>query len=143
MRLVIVESPFAGDVERNIAYARMCLADCLARGEAPFASHLLYTQDGVLDDKDPEERKLGINAGLLWGAKADATVVYLDLGESSGMRYGIRAAGSVGRPIEYRKLGKVPSPSAKPRAVCCVCGCPLVDMGPARCIKCPRASEER
>ena len=39
MKLVIVESPFAGDTERNIRYARACLADCLRRGEAPFASH--------------------------------------------------------------------------------------------------------
>ena len=29
MRLVIVESPYAGDVELNIRYARACLRDCL------------------------------------------------------------------------------------------------------------------
>jgi len=55
MRRVIVESPFAGKPGwwqwwqrwqrwRNRAYARRCLADCLARGEAPFASHLIYSQ---------------------------------------------------------------------------------------------------
>ena len=64
MRLVIVESPYAGDVEENVRYARACLADCLARGEAPFASHLLYTQPGVLDDDVPGERALGIAAGF-------------------------------------------------------------------------------
>ena len=51
MRLVIVESPYAGDIEANVAYARACLGDCLSRGEAPFACHLLYTQPGVLRDE--------------------------------------------------------------------------------------------
>lgn len=56
MRLVIVESPFAGDVEENIKYARAAVRDCLMRGEAPIASHLLYTQEGILNDDIPEER---------------------------------------------------------------------------------------
>ena len=34
MRLVILESPYAGDIERNVAYARACLRDSLLRGEA-------------------------------------------------------------------------------------------------------------
>lgn len=104
IRRVIVESPYAGDVERNAAYARAALADCLRRGEAPFASHLLYTQPGVLDDDVPEERAWGIEAGLAWGSVADATVVYGDLGTSRGMEYGIAAAEAAGRPIEYRLL---------------------------------------
>jgi len=70
MRRVIVESPFAGNVERNVAFARACLRDCLMRGEAPFASHLLYTQPGVLNDNIPEERALGINAVLVWAEKS-------------------------------------------------------------------------
>ena len=41
MRLVIVESPYAGDVEANEEYARQCVRDSLMRGEAPIASHLL------------------------------------------------------------------------------------------------------
>jgi hypothetical protein len=102
VRLVIVESPYAGDVERNVAYAKACMADCLRRGEAPLASHLLYTQ--ILDDMLPEERALGINAGLVWAVQADATVVYTDRGTSRGMEYGIAHAEKHGRPIEYRTL---------------------------------------
>lgn len=49
MRRVILESPFAGHVESNIEYARACIRDSLLRGEAPLASHLLYTQPGILD----------------------------------------------------------------------------------------------
>ena len=104
MRRVIVESPYAGDIERNIEYARKCMHDCLMRGEAPFASHLLYTQPHVLDDKVPEERKLGMEAGFVWGEIAEATVVYEDYGITPGMQKGIERALAHGRPVEYRKL---------------------------------------
>ena len=105
LRRVIVESPYkSGDVRMNEAYARRAMADCLRRGEAPFASHLLYTQPGVLRDEVDEERSLGIEAGLVWGAGADATVVYEDLGISGGMRMGIDRAKAEGRPVEMRRL---------------------------------------
>ncbi len=101
---VLLESPFAGAIEKNIAYARACCRDSLMRGEAPYASHLFYTQEGILDDSIKEERQLGIDAGLLWGMTAEKTVVYTDRGISGGMRYGIAAAEKAGRPIEYRTL---------------------------------------
>lgn len=112
MKLVIVESPYAGDVEANIEYARACLRDSLSRGEAPLASHLLYTQPGVLRDEDPDERRWGIEAGLAWGERAAATVVYIDRGISRGMEWGIRHAREAGRPIEYRWLSTGPTPAA-------------------------------
>jgi hypothetical protein len=104
MRLVIVESPYAGDVELNVAYARAALKDCLARGEAPLASHLLYTQPGVLDDNVLEERKKGIEAGLAWAIHAECSVIYEDPGISNGMAFGIQRALSEGRFVEYRKI---------------------------------------
>jgi hypothetical protein len=106
--LVLIESPYKGDnyvqFEQNVAYARACLRDSLLRGEAPFASHLLYTQAGVLDDKVLEERELGIESGLAWGRCADLTAVYTDLGTSEGMKRGIMHARELGRPVEYRSL---------------------------------------
>lgn len=112
MKLVLVESPFAGwgqtEIERkaceqaNTEYARRCMADCLKRGEAPYASHLLYTQDHVLDDDVPEERKLGIEAGLCWGAKAAKSVVYIDRGFTKGMAKGLRRTFDDGREFELR-----------------------------------------
>lgn len=80
------------------------MRDCFIRGEAPFASHLLYP--GALDDADPSERALGIRAGLVWGEHAAATVVYVDHGLSQGMLDGIEEAKRKGRPIEYRALRK-------------------------------------
>lgn len=101
---VIVESPYAGDIETNVAYARACVRDSVLRGEAPIASHLLFTQPGILDDTKPDERRLGINAGLAWRSVANATVVYTDRGISPGMEYGIAAARSAGVPVEFRSL---------------------------------------
>lgn len=104
-RRVILETPFAGDLEKNARYLRACMRDCLLRGEAPFASHGLYTQEGVLRDDIPEERAKGIVAGFAWRAVAEATVVYTDLGMSIGMRYGVTHAERIGHSVEYRTLG--------------------------------------
>jgi hypothetical protein len=104
MRLVIVESPYAGDIEKNVAYARACLRDCLQRGEAPIASHLLYTQPGVLRDDVPEERTLGIQAGHEWMRRADAVVVYMNFAPSSGMQAGVKRAEEIGVLVEFRHL---------------------------------------
>ncbi|MGP3710717.1 DUF7768 domain-containing protein [Brucella sp. RRSP16] len=101
--LVIIESPYSGDVERNTKYARACLLDSLRRGEAPIASHLLHTQ--VLDDLRPDERELGIEAGLAWYRVAEKCVVYENFGMSRGMAEGTARARSHGVPIEFRRLG--------------------------------------
>lgn len=104
-KLVIVESPFApsgrydihGEVSvmreieahENVRYVRACMHDVLRRGGAPFASHALYTLPGVLDDTIPEERTMGMEAGFLWGRRADVCAIYCDLGTSDGMGKGI------------------------------------------------------
>ncbi len=105
MKRVIIESPYAGDVERNLRYLRACMADCLARYEAPFASHGLYTQPGVLDDTIQDERDLGIKAGFAWREVAHLTAVYADLGITKGMQAGIHDATTRNRPLEFRRLG--------------------------------------
>lgn len=102
--LVILESPYSGDVACNAEYARPCLLDSLRRDEAPIVSHLLHTQ--VLDDLRPDERELGIEAGLAWYRVTEKCVVYRDLGISNGMKAGIARAQVFGVPVEYRKYVK-------------------------------------
>jgi hypothetical protein len=114
--LVVVESHYAGDVEANLDYLRACLRDCLLRGEAPFASHALYTQPGVLRDEVPAERELGMDAGFCWRHAASKTVVYTDRGMSGGMRAGIAHAEALGQPVEYRILGYWDSPTRPQRS---------------------------
>ena len=99
---VILESPYKGLVHRNKAYLQLCIRDCIARGESPFASHQMLTD--ALDDNDPAERAQGIEAGLVWGPFAKRTCVYTDFGLSTGMKYGIARAEAEGRPVEYRTL---------------------------------------
>jgi len=87
--LVILESPLKGDYVRNRAYARACVLDSLKRGEAPFAGHLLYAQEGILDDTVHEQRELGIAAHLAYLTVVRRMVVYCDLGISEGMQLAI------------------------------------------------------
>ena len=100
---VIVESPFAGAFA-NVRYSRECLRDCIDRGEFPFASHLLYTQRGILDDKIPDERRRGIAAAHAWLEVADYVAVYMDLGVTRGMLIGVAKAARIGKPVRMRWL---------------------------------------
>ena len=102
MKRVIIESPLSGDFKRNIRYARLCCLDSLRRGEAPYASHLIYTQ--MLDDKIPAERRMGMEAGFAWGEVGELRAFYVDLGMSGGMTEGEAKAQAAGQPTERRKL---------------------------------------
>lgn len=102
---VYLESPYAGDVSDNEEYARKAYHDCLVnRGEAPFASHLNYTQPGVLNDLNHTERMAGIEAGFAIAQKLEKSVFYIDRGFSTGMRYGLTNALENNRPIEFRSF---------------------------------------
>ena len=114
MKRVIIETPYAGTSRwrviaffqrvRNRKYARAAVRDSLMQGESPIASHLLYTQPGILRDEIAGERQQGIDAGLAWCAVTEATVVYADRGISKGMTFGIEVAKASGIPVEYRTL---------------------------------------
>jgi hypothetical protein len=113
MKRVVIESPFSSGTtprigaveERNLRYLRACMKECLGRGEAPYASHGLYIQPGVIDDHDPVERALGMQAGFAWGDVGELVAVYLDLGCSPGMMAGIERAALRWAPVEERRLG--------------------------------------
>ena len=102
----VIESPFsAPDIEgivRNVQYAILAVRDSLNRDEAPYASHLFFTQ--MLDDNSAVERQLGMDAGLTICHHAELTAIYADYGLSKGMEYGIETAKAAGRGIVERKL---------------------------------------
>lgn len=130
---VVIESPLRADTpegyERNRQYARACMRDSFNRGEAPFASHLMYDQPGILDDTLPEERKLGIQAGLEWGQVATIRAIYVDLGISGGMRLGIQAALELHQRQDFRSIASWrPSGAAYKAAVTACSEC--CDEGP-------------
>lgn len=109
---VVIESRFSGktieELVRNKKYALACMRDSMLRGEAPYASHVIYAHPHFLDDFEASERAVGMHAGFIWGDLAVKTVVYADLGISSGMEMGILRAKELGREVEYRELGYVP-----------------------------------
>lgn len=106
--LVVIESPYSNSnrrtVEENTQYALMAMKDSLERGEAPLASHLLYTR--VLDDNKSKERSMGMESGFAWNKYANKVVVYQDYGISSGMKKGIELAEKHGIVVVYRNIIK-------------------------------------
>lgn len=107
-RIVVIESPFAGDSEhKRLAhrlYAKRALLHSICAGESPFASHMLYTQ--VLDDDKTEDRALGIRAGLRFYSVAKICAVYSDYGISPGMHEGIKVAREFGVLVDFRTIGR-------------------------------------
>lgn len=103
--LVIIESPWQGGREEHRVYLASCLKDSIARGEAPFASHGLYTMPGVLDDTVEAERELGMTVGHEVMRRAALVVVCTDLGITPGMVRGIETASRLGKKLEFRRLG--------------------------------------
>lgn len=106
LRRVVVETPYRATLERTTEQHRLylthALRDCVMRQESPYASHGLLIE--ALDDDDPVERALGMKCGWAWAEKADAVVIYCDLGVSPGMRESIALYEKMGLPIERRKL---------------------------------------
>lgn len=117
MRIVCLESPFKPSKEdiatysgrfsvtellrQNIVYARMALLNALKLGEAPLASHLLYTQ--VWTERD-DLRDAGIKAGIELHHRADAVVLYVDLGTSAGMKRAADNARLIGVELLTRSI---------------------------------------
>lgn len=104
MKLVILESPWQGGKPQFRDYLTRAIADCISRGESPYASHRMLTD--ALDDNSVQERATGIAAGFAWHQAADASVVYLDYGVTEGMRLGIAHAQRLGLPVEHRFIGR-------------------------------------
>jgi hypothetical protein len=103
---------------RNMRYAFACVRDSLARGEAPYASHVFFDRRGLLNDAIPDQRNLGIEVGFAWGRPAKLRAVYCDHGISGGMSLGI-AQRPYGQQLDYRHL-YLPK-KARPN-VCLDCG---------------------
>lgn len=104
VELVLLESPYYTEdksaMKENIKFAEECMRNSLMRGEAPMASHLLYTR--VL--KEDGERSIGMSAALSWQTVVDKLVVYSDRGITDGMTESINLAAKKGLRIEYRTL---------------------------------------
>jgi hypothetical protein len=102
---VIIESPYRAHtseaVYTNTTYLNECIRDSLDRGEAPFASHMMYTT--TLNDCHAGERELGISCGYAWWPNAELIAFYVDHGWSEGMLAARDRATALGKRIAIRK----------------------------------------
>ena len=96
MKLIYVASPYAGDVERNVEYAKQACRTVMESGHAFFAPHLLYP--AVLDDAVPEERQTGIEMGLTLLHRCDELWAFGSV-TSSGMQAEIEEAERLRIPV--------------------------------------------
>ena len=95
-KLVYIASPYAGDVESNVLFAKDACRYAIQQGAAPVAAHLLYPQ--LLDDRIPEEREAGLRMGLRVLEACDELWL---CGESisAGMQKELEAAEGWGIPV--------------------------------------------
>lgn len=127
MKRVYLESPYKGknweNTEENLRFARLCMRDCLVNhNEAPYASHLLYTQPEVLDDKIESERELGgFKAGPAFKQVCDSSVFYINRGISQGMHRGSLLSITMRQEFEYRLLPGYPNSFPRP-IICTITG---------------------
>jgi hypothetical protein len=98
MKLIYVASPYAGDVERNIRFAKQACRHVMEQGHAFFAPHLLYPK--LLDDTNPLERQAGLDMGLVILSRCDELWAGGDR-ISPGMAQEIEQAKTLGIPIRY------------------------------------------
>ncbi|MFI3255258.1 MAG: DUF4406 domain-containing protein [Eubacteriales bacterium] len=110
MKFIYVASPYAGDVEKNVTFAKDACEFTRQQGHAFFAPHLFYTQ--LLDDSVPEQREQGLKMGITALDRSDELWVF-GRTISTGMKKEIEYAQKKGIPICHiseqemgEKLGK-------------------------------------
>lgn len=96
--MVYIASPYAGDVENNIAFAKAACRYAMEQGCTPVAVHLIYPQ--LLNDLIPEERELGIQMGLRVLRACDELWICGDR-VSQGMQAEYQEAKKLGIPVRY------------------------------------------
>jgi hypothetical protein len=110
-KLVYIASPYAGDVEKNTAFAAQACRFCIARGHVPIAPHLLYTR--ILDDSDPAQREIGLDLGRRVLSRCDELWVCGDR-ISSGMAAETAEAVNLGIPVKRIKATQIHKGSEMP-----------------------------
>ncbi|MPM25757.1 hypothetical protein SDC9_72257 [bioreactor metagenome] len=111
MKLVYICSPYAGDIESNVGFAKAACHYAMRQGCAPVAVHLLYPR--FLNDAVPSEREAGIRMGLRVLASCEELWV-CGAHISSGMRQEIAEAKRLGTPIRYVTAAQIKKMECKP-----------------------------
>lgn len=102
MKRVFICSPYRGDVERNVKAARKHARMAAIIGYCPIAPHLLFPQ--FLNDRDPEERIMGITLGVEQMKMCDEVWVFGSR-ISNGMGFELEKAKELGIPVRLYDNG--------------------------------------
>jgi len=111
--LVFIETPYSGDIDRNVRYLMLCGFDAAARHELGVSTHGSMTQHPTcksyfVPDGDAKwdvmTREGAIQLGQALRMAAKKTVFYEDLGWSRGMKAGMELCVKQGLSFEVRKL---------------------------------------
>jgi len=98
-KLIFVSSRLRGDMENNMKLAE-CLCRIVAlRGFIPIAPHIIFTR--FLDDRNVNERELGLTCGLELLKLCEEIWVFSFDGISQGMQLEIDSAKEMGKTIKY------------------------------------------
>ena len=98
-KLCYICSPYRGDTERNVKYAQELTRRAVCTSHIPITPHLYITQ--ALDDRNPEERALGMEAGLHLLEPCECIMIGGRYGISEGMRHEIERARRLGKTFLY------------------------------------------
>jgi len=98
-KLCYVCSPYRGNTARNVAYAQELTRRAVCTSHIPITPHLYITQ--ALDDNDPAERALGMEAGLHLLEPCKYIMIGGRYGLSEGMRHEIERAHRLGKTFLY------------------------------------------
>ncbi|OUP75300.1 hypothetical protein B5F08_11330 [Anaeromassilibacillus sp. An172] len=95
---IYIISNHSGSKTENISMAIKCCQYAIAKGKIPVAPHLLYPR--ILNDGDPEERKLGIIFGVSLMDFCNE-VWFFGNNLSSSAKTQLQEAKLRGKPIRY------------------------------------------
>ena len=99
MRIIYICSPLKGDIQQNLENALEYCRRVTFEGNVPIAPHAYFTS--FLDDRIPQERKVGMEMGMEVLKHADELHVFGNV-ISEGMKNEITYAEENGIPITYR-----------------------------------------
>ncbi len=108
-----LETPYSGDVDRNLRYLMLCGFESFQRGAMPVATHSFMTAhpaalhffvSDYAKEWDVFSREEAIERGTVLRRRCDRTVFYVDLGMSRGMTAAMQYCKANNLPFEVRKL---------------------------------------
>ena len=100
MKKIYICSPLGGDVEENLRRVKRYTEYALRCGTAPVVPHFYAL---CLDDADPIERQMGLNAGLSLLMFCDEMWIFGDK-ITEGMQKEIRACENLNIRMRYMSL---------------------------------------